>query len=188
MFNKLLLGACVIALLFSFYACNDDDWAPYYSSTERLEIIIEPENTMRGISDNIQQTLKELSSDFSLTDIVLTLTINDTEEDSPHVENILFTYVKTQNEKENKVTKFEVSYSMNESMVYQTSFESGHGRRVSATVEPIGEKYITLPINGVLEQITSLEEYRLLINMGMTEIGVYFNFDRFIFPPGYFAN
>ena len=186
MYKKLLFGLCIVVMLFSFYACDGDDWAPYTFSTENPNIKIEPENTMLGISNNIQRSIEKLKSDFVLTEVVLT--IDDSEESSINIKDALFTYVQIPKDNENRVTKIDVNYLMNESIVYQTSFESGHGKRVSAISEPIGGKYMTMPFTEIIDLIISDEGYDLVRSNGLTEFTVDFSFDRFLVGPPYLRN
>jgi hypothetical protein len=178
MYKKLFLGVCIIAMLFSCQACDDDDWAPYYSSTESVDVKIDIGNTLLEISDNIHDSLKQLESDFVLTEVVLT--IDDLNKGSIQIDDILFTFVQMRSDGRNRTTRIDVSYSMIESTIYQTSFESGHGKRVSSAImEPIGEKYMTMPIHEVIELVLADEDYQLLTNRDHVQIMVSFRFNSY---------
>ena len=128
---------------------ENDDFAPYAHYTIELdEVFSDVEvGSLSAVIPNADEIARKYADRLTLTMIELIT------EDAGLTGDIQFIYAKA-HETRNQITIVKIFFDFESKCFYSLQFTQGHGKRVSAILEQISDKYINMPF----EELFKLDE------------------------------
>jgi hypothetical protein len=181
MLKKLILSVLLIFVMSMLFGCyNNDDFAPYerYSKTVNFPISTET-NSLTDILPQIDEFAEEQQSGLTLTKIVMTFSGLD--ECETEKGKIIFSYEK-EHQDINQVSKMDIYFDMQNSVVEKFTWEKGHSKRVVSFGGEIENEFLSLPFSEIFAHFNQDNEYieklkeidpRLKIEMSNNRLSAY---------------
>ncbi|MDR1000696.1 MAG: hypothetical protein LBL96_07860 [Clostridiales bacterium] len=140
-------GFIILITLMMFMIINtgcydNDDWAPYTRKNKDIDEALTANeiNSLANIISDANIIAEIYVVGFPMTRITLTT------EDAGMTGDIQFTFAEAY-EMSNQVTIVDVFYDIGRRVFYKVEYEQGHGKRVSAPLEQIGDNYINMSLD-----------------------------------------